>query len=231
MDGELLAEYAMNGTVTNPQKEYGYRGGQLLVTADAPFTINVAAAANGGTASASSAYSGYAASAANNGDRKGLNIGSNGVWSTAASGFPAWLQIDFNGSKTINEIDVFTEQDNYTSPSEPTETMTFSSYGLTGYDVQYWDGSSWVTISGGSVTGNNKVWKKFTFTSITTSKIRVLSNASPDGYSRLTEVEAWSTSSGSSGASTINWLVTDQLGTPAKQSVQFILTESVTVRA
>jgi peptidyl-Asp metalloendopeptidase len=77
----------------------------------------VAAAANGGTASASSAYSGYAASAANNGDRKGLNIGSNGVWSTAASGFPASLQIDFNGSKSISEIDVFTEQDNYNSPS------------------------------------------------------------------------------------------------------------------
>jgi len=167
MDGELLAEYAMNALATNPQKEYGYRSGQLLVTADAPFTINMAAAANGGTATASSAYSGYAASAANNGDRKGLNIGSNGVWSTAASGFPAWLQIDFNGSKTISEIDVFTEQDNYTSPVEPTETMTFSSYGLTGYDVQYWDGSSWVTITNGSVTSNNKVWRKFTFSSIT----------------------------------------------------------------
>jgi RHS repeat-associated protein len=31
--GELLAEYAMNATATSPQKEYGYRGGELLVTA------------------------------------------------------------------------------------------------------------------------------------------------------------------------------------------------------
>jgi RHS repeat-associated protein len=35
IDGELLAEYAANGAVANPQKEYGYRNGQLLVTASA----------------------------------------------------------------------------------------------------------------------------------------------------------------------------------------------------
>lgn len=31
--GELLAEYAANGAATGPQKEYGYRNGELLVTA------------------------------------------------------------------------------------------------------------------------------------------------------------------------------------------------------
>ncbi|HZE69754.1 MAG TPA: hypothetical protein VE135_09545 [Pyrinomonadaceae bacterium] len=41
--------------------------------------------------------------------------------------------------------------------------MTFSSYGLTGYDVQYWNGSAWTSVIGGGITGNNKVWKKFTF--------------------------------------------------------------------
>jgi RHS repeat-associated protein len=35
-DGELLADYPANGAATSPQKEYGYRGGQLLITADAP---------------------------------------------------------------------------------------------------------------------------------------------------------------------------------------------------
>jgi RHS repeat-associated protein len=33
--GELLAEYPTNGVATTPQKEYGYRNGQLLVTAAA----------------------------------------------------------------------------------------------------------------------------------------------------------------------------------------------------
>lgn len=33
IDGELVAEYAANGAVGSPQKEYGYRDGQLLITA------------------------------------------------------------------------------------------------------------------------------------------------------------------------------------------------------
>jgi YD repeat-containing protein len=154
-------------------------------------STNVALASNGATATASSSYSGFAASGAINGDRKGLFVSQNGYWSTASAGFPAWLEVQFNGSKTITEIDVVTSQDNYSAPVEPTESATFSLFGLTGYEVQYWNGSAWVTITGGSVSANNKVWKKFTFAAITTTKIRVLSNASADNYSRLTEVEAW----------------------------------------
>jgi RHS repeat-associated protein len=36
MDGELLAEYAANASAASPQKEYGYRNGQLLLTAEPP---------------------------------------------------------------------------------------------------------------------------------------------------------------------------------------------------
>jgi peptidyl-Asp metalloendopeptidase len=154
-------------------------------------STNVALASNGATATASSSYSGFAASGAINGDRKGLFAWQNGYWSTASAGFPAWLEVQFNGSKTISEIDVVTVQDNYNAPIEPNESMTFSVGGLTAYEVQYWNGSAWVTISGGSVSGNNKVWKKFSFAAITTTKIRVLSCGSTDNYSRLTEIEAW----------------------------------------
>ena len=43
LGGELLAEYAANASVATPQKEYGYRNGQLLITADAPAAVtNVA---------------------------------------------------------------------------------------------------------------------------------------------------------------------------------------------
>jgi RHS repeat-associated protein len=34
IDGALLAEYAANAAPANPQKEYGYRNGQLLITAE-----------------------------------------------------------------------------------------------------------------------------------------------------------------------------------------------------
>ena len=158
---------------------------------------NVALAANGGVASASSTLFSspwnFTPAGANNGIRSGAGWGSGEGWNDnlPANTFPDWLQIDFNGSKTIDEIDVFTGQDNWQYPSEPTEAMTFSVYGLTGYDVQYWNGSSWTTIPGGNVAGNNRVWRKFTFAPVTTTKIRVLTNASVDGYSRITEVEAW----------------------------------------
>jgi hypothetical protein len=56
------------------------------------------------------------------------------------------------------------------------------------------------------------VWRQFSFSSIATSKIRVVVNAGADNaYSRVVEVEAWT---GPSWATNINWLVTDQLGTP-----------------
>jgi RHS repeat-associated protein len=122
--------------------------------------------------------------------------------------------VDFNGSQTIDEIDVFTLQDDYNNPSAPAETMTFNIYGLTGFDVQYWNGSAWVTVPGASVAGNNKVWNKINFPAITTTKIRVLTNASGDGFSRITEVEAWAAASGRGSSAKINWLVSDHLGTP-----------------
>ncbi|MGB9178630.1 MAG: Ig-like domain-containing protein [Pyrinomonadaceae bacterium] len=155
--------------------------------------VNVALASNGATASASSYFNGFSPSGAINGDRKGLGLGQNGYWSTGYGGFqsPVWIEVDFSGNKTITEIDVFTVQDNYSNPSEPTQTMTFSQNGMTGYEVQYWNGSAWVDVTGGNVTNNNLVWRRFAFAPLTTSKIRILSHSSPDTWSRATEIEAW----------------------------------------
>ena len=155
----------------------------------------MALASNGGVASASSQYSsGFPVAPTIDGDRKGLNWGAGGGWNDATPGsYPDWLQVDFNGTKTIGEIDVFTVQDTYWNPAEPTGTMTFTQYGITNFDVQYWNGSSWVTVPGGGVTNNNKVWTKVVFSPVQTTKIRILVNGSPDGYSRITEVEAWGT--------------------------------------
>jgi len=161
-----------------------------------PTAINVALPANGGVATASSTFSNnYPASTAINGERAGGNSTTGGAfnaWIGSTSTFPQWLQVDFGQTRTIHEIDVFTVQDNYPSPVTPTQDLTFTLYGLQGYEVQYWNGSSWVTITNGNVTGNNKVWKQFTFPAITTNRVRVLTNASPDSYSRITELEAWS---------------------------------------
>ncbi|HKB64826.1 MAG TPA: glycoside hydrolase domain-containing protein, partial [Pyrinomonadaceae bacterium] len=164
-----------------------------------PVGTNFAKAVNGGVASASSTtpnsqFPGYnfLPSVTVDGDRRG---GLNFWRDDTASVYPDWLQVDFNGSKSITEVDVFTVQDNDQNTMEPTQAMTFSLNGITAFDVQYWTGSAWITVPNGSVTGNNKVWRQFTFSPIATSKIRVLVNNALNTRSRIVELEAWGTSS------------------------------------
>ena len=159
----------------------------VSVTVNGTGAINVALASNGATALASSTYSsGYAPAGTINGDRKGLSWGAGGGWNDATSGtFPDWLEIDFNGAKTINEVDVFSVQDNYQAPSEPTPTMTFSLYGLTNFQVQYWDGAQWLTVPGGSISGNALVWRQITFAALTTSRVRIWITGALNTWSRI----------------------------------------------
>jgi hypothetical protein len=156
--------------------------------------FNVALVTNGGVPTASSTSSvNYPSTAINNGDRKGLNWGAGGGWNDATfNTYPDWVQIDFDGSKAINEIDVFTIQDNWSTPTTPTLSMQFSQYGITDFEVQYWTGSTWADVPGGNVTGNRNVWRQFTFPSVTTNKIRVQVNNAM-GASRIVEIEAYQT--------------------------------------
>ena len=106
-------------------------------------------------------------------------------------GLPTWLQVDFNGLKTIDTVDIFTCRDDYGTQADPNQTQTFNNYGMISFQVQYWDGSSWLTIGGGTVSGNNLVWRRITFPTVTTSKVRVSVTGTSDGVARLMEVEAW----------------------------------------
>jgi hypothetical protein len=155
---------------------------------------NVALESNGATALASSLYNGsFPVTAAINGDRHHLYLADGGynIWHSAIyAPKPDWLEVSFAGSKSISEINVVTMQDDYHNPVEPTEATTFQSYGLRDFEVQYWDGSQWLAVPGGVVTNNDKVWRKFAFAPITTTKIRVLVQASADGFTRIMEVEA-----------------------------------------
>jgi uncharacterized repeat protein (TIGR03803 family) len=163
------------------------------VTVSTGTRVNVALASNGATATASSNFgTGYAPSAVINGDRRGLNFGAGGAWKDNTSkAFPDWVEVAFAGAKTITEVDVFSVQDSYTNPVEPSLTMAFSKYGLRDFTVQYWTGTAWQTVPAGVVSGNTLVWRKLAFTPITTTKIRVLVQLGLTSYSRIAEVEAY----------------------------------------
>lgn len=156
--------------------------------------INVAAAINGATATASSSQGEYTPAAVIDGDRKGLNLTSGGGWRDDTAGvFPDSIEVQFGGAMVIDEVSVFTQQDAWWNPVEPTETLNFFNNGITGFEVQSWSGEAWLTVPGASVTGNTRVWKKFTFPGITTDRVRVLINASKLQYSTVVEVEAFGT--------------------------------------
>lgn len=157
-------------------------------------SVNVALAVRGSVATASSTFSaGYPASAINDGDRAGLNIGAGGVWRDATpSVFPDWVQIDFPAPQTIDRVVVYSVQDNASSPVDPSDALTFSRRGITAFDVQSWNGVGWVALA--SVVGNNLVKRNVSFAPTTTKTIRVTVNAALGGvpaYSLITEVEAW----------------------------------------
>ncbi|PYS43573.1 MAG: hypothetical protein DMF71_06750 [Acidobacteria bacterium] len=167
---------------------------------------NYALAANGGTAKASSQYNdNYSSAAAINGEVLGIHKGSDpatgSLWHSDSPTFPQWLEVTFAGgsSKLISEIDLFTFQDNVDAPEsvyEGTTTFSKDKYGLTQFQVQYWHYKfGWVDIPNATFTAekaNSFVWNKFKLDpNIQTTKIRVLTHASGDGYSRIVELQAW----------------------------------------
>ncbi len=157
----------------------------------APGEANVALASTGAVATASSMYSAqYPVVAINDNDRKGLNWGNGGGWADGtANVFPDWVQITFSGSKTIDRVVVYTVQDNYTNPIEPTDTLTFSQYGVTDFNIQTWNGSFWLTQA--TVSNNNLVKRTITFPAVATNRIRINITGALASYSRINEVEAW----------------------------------------
>ncbi len=182
-----------------------YRVQIPLVGANNSSLSNVAASSAGAIAvgyfnngTAGNEYSiSYPATSTNNADRKGQGWGSgSGGWNSEVSNpLPDWLQVNFAGSKTINEIDVYTLANAFPLSTDPDGTTSASIYGVNTFQIQYDSdpsaGTTWTTVPGGSISGNTLAWRKVNFTDVSTDKIRIYITAVNGGYSRLVEVEAY----------------------------------------
>ena len=153
--------------------------------------MNVALAANGGVASASSTLAAnYPVAAVNDGDVIGKGWGDGGGWADATPGiFPDWIEIDFNGTKTISSVVVYSLQDDYGIAGAPSDTTRANAYGISDFDVQAWNGSAWVTLA--SINDNALAKRTVNFANYSTDRIRVNVIAAFGIYSRVVEVEAW----------------------------------------
>src|SRR5262245_25519308 len=141
----VVCAYSATGALSSPSTEISG-----TAPADPGTRTNVALASNGAVAVASSSYSaGYGPEGAINGDRSGRSWGNGGGWNDGTPNlFPDTLEIQFSGAKTINEIDLFSVQDNYQNPADPTLAMTFTLYGVRNFNIQYWTGTGWQNVNG-----------------------------------------------------------------------------------
>ncbi len=191
-DLNLVRRESVNGLALSGCYAHATFVAGIIGAMDSNGRSNVASAAQGASAISGSQYSpAYSANGAIDGDRSGINWGAGGGWNNATPGaFPEWLQVNFDGIKTIDTIKIYNVQDAYWSPREPTAEMSFSQSGLTSFSVQYYVNGNWANVPGGAVTGNNLVMRSFSFPPVNTSAIRVVVHETADGYSRLVEIEA-----------------------------------------
>jgi len=103
-------------------------------------------------------------------------------WTCYGSGNASdWYAVDFGSSKSISEVRVnfFDDGLGVWKPSS--------------YDIQYWDGSSWVTCpSQVKYPSTPTKWEnKVTFTSVNTSKLRIVMTHQPGKYSGITEFRVY----------------------------------------
>ncbi len=159
---------------------------------------NVALASEGAVASASSTTPGLSADLAIDGSQV---WGTVGAWKDSTPNSDDWLQVDFQGSKQINKIVVYGVRDDYTNPAAPSDATPGSLYHLINFSVQYWTGSQWSQVPNANVVSNTLVKRTFSFPAIETSRIRVVMTSGAGGYSRIAELEAW-TSGGTGGTTT-----------------------------
>jgi hypothetical protein len=180
---------------------------------------NVALASNKAIATASSVHAtgNYPVAAVNNGDRRAQNWGAGGGWNDNTHGdFSSdLLQVNFPNFTFINQINVFTLRNNFQDNlTPPTLTETFNTcenggFGLTEFEVQYWSGLMWVTVPGGIVRENDKVWRQFNFPEVWANAIRIQVHGAvrwttPMNFSRVVEIEAFGRAAGVNLASATN---------------------------
>ncbi len=188
-----------------------------------PSPVNVALSSNGAVASASSVHASglYPIAAVNNGDRKAMNWGNGGGWNDNTHGDYSSdiVQINFPAFNFVSQINVFTLRDNFQdNQTPPTLTETFNTcentgFGITEFEVQYWNGSMWITVPSGLVRDNNKIWRQLTFPEVWAGAVRVQVHGAARfttiaiNYSRIVEIEAYGRTAGFNLAAAANGAV------------------------
>ncbi|MBH5338339.1 polysaccharide lyase family 7 protein [Streptomyces pactum] len=108
-------------------------------------------------------------------------------WSGEGDG--AWLRLDLGSTHTVNQVKLAVHKGD-------TRRNVF--------ELQYWDGSRWVTVHDGRSSGTTTGLQSFSFAPVRTSQIRYLGHGyegeGEGDWNSLTEVEVWSGEGDGGGA-------------------------------
>src|SRR5688572_13921506 len=109
-------------------------------------STNVALASYGATASASSTVNAnFPASGVIDGEHNGNNWGSGGGWNDGTrSIYPDSVEVNLNVLQSLSAIDVYTLKNQPNNGSSVGDWTPATSYGITNFEVQTWNGSTWV---------------------------------------------------------------------------------------
>lgn len=118
----------------------------------------------------------YSAGRVNDGSPSTALGGYHSWTNTRGAALPQWVELTWSSPVTAARVDLYTS----------------SGYAIRDYDIQYWTGSSWVTVA--SVNGNTSLTRTHLFGPITTTRLRVLGRSGPShqpGYVRVNEIEVY----------------------------------------
>jgi RHS repeat-associated protein len=202
--GELLAEYPQNGpslAMAQPQKEYGYRNGELLVTAE-PF---VNAAWNQPATQTDNLNGTTTAAKAVDGEVEGDLAEEH---TSATNSHPnSWWQVDLQSVQSISSITVWGRTDCcpamtsdfyvFVSDNAFTSTALSTTLAQAGVSNYYHAGFAGPSDSTGPSSINVNRTGRYV-------RVQLLGT----GSLALGEVQVWSQ------AAKVEWLVSDHLGTP-----------------
>lgn len=130
------------------------------------------------------------------GEHDGNNWAEYGAWNDQTPGDFSrdFVQVNFSESKTLKSVTVYTLKDDYGSGSVVTDATTFTAFGITSFEIQTSntgdDDEDFVTVPGGTITGNNHVKVKVSFPALQAKYIRIrVHDSVGHDFSRIVEVE------------------------------------------
>ena len=193
--GELVAEYAANGLPSTPQKEYGYRNGQLLVTANGNAALTNFALNKSATQSSTTWSAPASRAVAGNTD---------GVWNSGSvthtdNDFHGWWQVDLGQVQSLTAIRVWNRVE---FPERLTGFYVFvSDVPFTSTDQNQAGVSSYYTAGQCGFPTGLGIYRTGRYVRVQLAGTNNLS---------IAEVQVFTGPS----TSPVQWLILDQLGTP-----------------